>query len=121
MSNCMKTHLILFLIFFNQLIIASESCHWFTDDNSLTFIFIFLINNLLALPISFFAGSISLYFGFDLKFSLRSFRVMNVFVLAQQFTLSLIANSSAIVLASLLILLYALSFVFWYVLEICMV
>ena len=112
MSNCMEVHLPLFLIFLNQLITASGSYHWFTDNNSLTFVFIFSINNLPALPISFFVGFINLHFGLDLKFSLRSFRLINAFVLAKQ------SSSSAIALASLLILLYALLFVFRYVLEI---
>ena len=61
-----------------------KSCHWLADDNSLTFVFTFSIKNLLALPISFFAGFISLDFGFDLKFFLWSFRVINAFVLVKQ-------------------------------------
>ena len=101
MSNCMKMHLLLFWVFLNQFITASESCHWFTDDHSLTFVFIFSINKLLALSVSLFAGFISVYFGFDLKFSLWSFMVINAFVLAKQSTLSLISNSSAIALVSL--------------------
>ena len=71
----------------------------------------------LVLPISLFSVFISLHFGLDLKFSLWYFRVINVFILAKQSTLSPIFNSSAIALASLLILLYALLFVFRYVVE----
>ena len=73
--------------------------------------YIFSINNLLALPISVFAGFISLHFGIDLKLSLWSFRVINAFVFAKQYTLTPIWNSWLITLPSLLILLYASLFV----------
>ena len=88
--------------------------------------YIFSINNLLALPISVFAGFISLHFGIDLKLSLWSFRVINAFVFAKQYTLTPIWNSWLITLPSLLILLYASLFVsgiyiyiYIYILYIC--
>ena len=75
-------------MFLNQLITLLVSCHWFTDDKSLTLLLSCWRKYLLIFPISLFAGLTKQHFGFKLKFGLWSFQEMNAFDFARQSTLS---------------------------------
>ena len=77
------------------------SCHWFTDDKSLTLLLRCLRKYLLIFPISLFAALINRHFGSELKFGLLSFEEMNAFDFARHSNLSETAQLFAIVLASL--------------------
>ena len=74
MSKTINVCLLFSSILLNQLMTSDVSFHWFKRVVFLSLLFILSRMDLLNLPISFFAGLISLVFGLFMKFGLWSFR-----------------------------------------------
>ena len=114
-SNTAKVCSSLYCMLKNQLITGDEFFHWLSQVFCLIVVLMFLRISFVIGPISLFAGLMRLHVSLFWKMSLRSLSEMNTCLFAIHSVRSWMLRFARMFLASLLMLMIALSFAFLYV------